>query len=88
MKLRPSHFVVALTLALLLPSCVGGLGALELGIIAFIVLLLFGVKRLPELMGGMGSGIRMLKKNLNEDDASDADDDTAADDSESKSDED
>ena len=88
MKLRPSHFVVALTLALLLPSCVGGLGALELGIIAFIVLLLFGVKRLPELMGGMGSGIRMLKKNLNEDDASDGDDDIAADASDSKGDED
>ncbi len=36
----------------------GGLGGSELMIIAFVVLLLFGGKKLPELMKGLGSGIR------------------------------
>jgi len=37
---------------------IGGLGGSELMIIAFVVLLLFGGKKLPELMKGLGSGIR------------------------------
>lgn len=35
-----------------------GLGINELLIIAFIVLVFFGGKRLPELMKGLGKGIR------------------------------
>lgn len=37
---------------------IGGLGGPELIFIAFVVLLLFGGKKLPELMRGLGSGIR------------------------------
>ena len=84
MKLRPSHFVVALTLALLLPSCTMP-GGMELAIIALVVLLMFGGAKLPKLMRGMGSGITEFKKGLKEGDATD---DDAADDSKSKSDED
>jgi sec-independent protein translocase protein TatA len=92
MKLRPSHFVVALTLALLLPSCTMP-GGFELAIIALVVLLMFGGAKLPKLMRGMGSGITEFKKGLKDGDTSDGDDDTAADDtaaddSKSKSDED
>jgi sec-independent protein translocase protein TatA len=87
MKLRPSHFVVALTLALLLPSCTMPSG-MELAIIALVVLLMFGGAKLPKLMRGMGSGITEFKKGLKDGDASDGDDDTATDDSKSKSDED
>jgi len=36
----------------------GGLGAPELLLVAFVVLLLFGGKKLPELMKGLGKGIR------------------------------
>ncbi len=36
----------------------GSLGPSELIIIALIVLLLFGGKKIPELMRGMGKGIR------------------------------
>ena len=36
----------------------GSLGAPELIFIAVVVLLLFGGKKLPELMRGLGSGIR------------------------------
>jgi sec-independent protein translocase protein TatA len=36
----------------------GGLGGPELLLVAFVVLLLFGGKKLPELMKGLGRGIR------------------------------
>jgi sec-independent protein translocase protein TatA len=38
-----------------------GLGLMELGIIALILLLLFGAKRIPLLMGSIGQGIREFK---------------------------
>lgn len=37
---------------------IGSLGAPELIIIALVVLLLFGGRKLPELMKGLGKGIR------------------------------
>lgn len=37
---------------------IGSLGGSELIAIVFIVLLLFGGKKIPELMRGLGSGIR------------------------------
>ena len=37
---------------------IGGLGGYEILLVAFVVLLLFGGKKLPELMRGMGKGIR------------------------------
>lgn len=37
---------------------IGSLGGMELMVIAFIVLLLFGGKKLPELMKGLGKGIK------------------------------
>lgn len=39
-----------------------GIGAQELIIIFFIVLLLFGANRIPEIAKGMGRGIRDFKK--------------------------
>ena len=43
----------------------GGIGVHELIIIALIVLLLFGAKRIPELMKGIGKGIRSFKDGIN-----------------------
>lgn len=43
----------------------GGIGVQELIIIALIVLLLFGAKRIPELMKGIGKGIRSFKDGIN-----------------------
>ena len=51
---------------------IGGLGTPELVIIAIVVLLLFGGKKIPELMKGVGKGVRSFKKGLNEDDPEDA----------------
>jgi sec-independent protein translocase protein TatA len=39
----------------------GSLGATEIIIIAFIVLLLFGGKKIPELMKGIGKGVKSFK---------------------------
>ncbi len=40
------------------------LGATELLIIFFIIILLFGAKKLPELAKGLGKGIKEFKKFL------------------------
>ena len=47
---------------------IGPLGVPELLIIAFIVLLVFGVGRLPEVGGALGKGIREFRKSTKEDD--------------------
>ena len=39
-----------------------GIGTTELVIIMFIILLIFGAKKLPELAQGLGKGIREFKK--------------------------
>ena len=40
---------------------IGGIGMQEILIIALIVLLLFGGKKIPELMKGIGKGVRSFK---------------------------
>ncbi len=45
-----------------------GLGMQEILIIALIVLLLFGGKKIPELMKGLGKGVKSFKEGLNETD--------------------
>ena len=42
----------------------GSLGAPEIIIIALIVLLLFGGKKIPELMKGLGKGIKNFKEGV------------------------
>lgn len=41
---------------------IGGLGGTEIAVILFIVLLLFGAKKIPELARGFGKGIREFKE--------------------------
>ena len=43
----------------------GNLGAGETIVIALIVLLLFGGKKIPELMKGLGKGVRSFKEGVN-----------------------
>lgn len=43
-----------------------GLGLQEILIIALIVLLLFGGKKIPELMKGLGKGVRSFKDGMND----------------------
>ena len=44
----------------------GNLGMWEMLVLLFIVLLLFGAKRLPEIGGSLGKGIREFKGSLKE----------------------
>lgn len=43
-----------------------GMGPTELIILLVVVLLLFGAKRIPEIAGSFGKGIREFKKSVNE----------------------
>jgi sec-independent protein translocase protein TatA len=44
----------------------GNLGFGEIMLILVVVLLLFGAKRIPEIAGSFGRGIKEFKKNVNE----------------------
>jgi sec-independent protein translocase protein TatA len=44
-------------------------GPTELIIILMIVVLVFGAKRIPEIMGGVGKGIRSFKKSIETDES-------------------
>jgi sec-independent protein translocase protein TatA len=43
-----------------------GLGFQEILVIALIVLLLWGGKKIPELMHGLGKGVKSFKEGMNE----------------------
>lgn len=47
--------------ATILLGFLGGIGGTELMLLAGVVLLLFGGKKIPELMRGMGKGIKEFK---------------------------
>lgn len=47
------------------PLFLGNLGAGEIIVIALIVLLLFGGKKIPELMKGIEKGVRSFKEGMN-----------------------
>ncbi len=42
-----------------------GLGTQEILVIALIILLLFGGKKIPELMKGLGKGVKSFKEGMN-----------------------
>ena len=44
----------------------GNIGAGEIIVIALVVLLLFGGKKIPELIKGLGKGVRSFKEGMNE----------------------
>ena len=46
-----------------------GLGFWEIAIIVFIIVLLFGAKKIPELMGGLGKGIKSFKEGIKSEDS-------------------
>lgn len=45
-------------------SLLGMIGSTELVVIALVVLLLFGGKKIPELMRGLGSGVKSFKDGM------------------------
>lgn len=45
---------------------IGGLGVPEILLIAMVVLLFFGGKKIPEMMRGLGKGVRSFKEGMND----------------------
>ncbi len=45
---------------------IGGIGMQEVLLIALVILLFFGGKKIPELMKGLGKGMRSFKEGMNE----------------------
>lgn len=45
---------------------IGGLGVPEILLIALVVLLFFGGKKIPEMMRGLGKGVRSFKEGMND----------------------
>lgn len=48
------------------PLFIGGIGMQEVLLIALVVLLFFGGKKIPELMKGIGKGVRSFKDGMND----------------------
>jgi sec-independent protein translocase protein TatA len=48
----------------ILAGILGGLGTPEIILIALVVLLLFGGKKIPELMRGIGKGVKNFKEGV------------------------
>ena len=44
---------------------IGGIGMQEVILLALVVLLFFGGKKIPELMKGIGKGVRSFKDGMN-----------------------
>ena len=57
------------------PLAILGLGIQELVIILLIVIVLFGAKKIPEIMRGLGEGVHGFKKGIRGEGESAADDD-------------
>ncbi|MGN1375457.1 MAG: twin-arginine translocase TatA/TatE family subunit [Prevotella sp.] len=45
---------------------IGGIGMQEVLLIALVVLLFFGGKKIPELMKGLGKGVKSFKEGMKE----------------------
>ena len=54
---------------------IGGIGFQEILLVALIVLLFFGGKKIPELMKGLGKGVKSFKDGMKEDNVNENDND-------------
>ena len=50
-----------------MPLFLGGIGFKEIALIAVIIFIFFGAKKIPELMRGTGRGIKEFKDAMNKD---------------------
>ena len=48
------------------PLLFGSLGFWEIALIVLVILLLFGGKKIPELMKGLGKGVKSFKEGMKE----------------------
>lgn len=57
---------IELIMLSLIPLFLGGLRGSEIIIIALVILLLFGGRKIPELMRGLGKGVRSFRQGMKE----------------------
>lgn len=50
----------------MIPLFIGGIGMQEILLIVLVVLLFFGGRKIPELMKGIGKGMRSFKEGMND----------------------
>lgn len=55
-----------MTSATFIPVFFNRLGAGEIVLVCFVILLLFGGKKIPELMRGIGKGVRNFRQGMND----------------------
>lgn len=55
-----------MTKLIFIPGFIGGLRGWEFIIIFLVILLLFGGKKIPELMRGLGKGVHSFRKGMEE----------------------
>lgn len=60
-SIPPTYVVPLLNFVMNLPL-LAMLGTTEILVIAFVVVVLFGARKIPELMKGVGQGVREFKK--------------------------
>jgi sec-independent protein translocase protein TatA len=63
------------------PLAILGLGMQELVVVLLIVVVLFGARRIPEIMRGLGQGVHGFKKGIRGEDEPSGDDDDGNDNS-------
>ena len=49
---------------MIVPLFIGGIGMPEILLIVLVVVVLFGGKKIPELMKGLGKGVRSFKEGM------------------------
>ena len=59
------YYKKVLVFIMMTPLFIGGIGMQEVLLIALVVLLFFGGKKIPELMKGIGKGVRSFKEGMN-----------------------
>ena len=64
--LCPQIFVSLQTIVINQVANMFGIGTQEILVIALIILLLFGGKKIPELMKGLGKGVKSFKEGMND----------------------
>lgn len=57
---------IELIMLSLIPLFLGGLRGSEIIIIALVILLLFGGRKIPELMRGLGKGVKSFRQGMKE----------------------
>ena len=68
--MRPEVCQPCYTFKVMATAILFGLGVQELGLILIIVMVLFGATKVPQLMRGLGQGIKEFKTAVNDDDDS------------------